>query len=105
MDAAYSADICDELGRIERIVDHADASALGHRAHRLQGALQMLGQCEHAAIAAELVDLAQDATPDWTDARRLLGVLQAGQGARVAGTLPTPLITRPDARPGDGSGH
>lgn len=105
MDAAYSADICDELGRIERIVDHADASALGHHAHRLQGALQMLGQCEHAAIAAELVDLAQDATPDWTDARRLLGVLQAGQGARVAGTLPNPLITRPDARPGDGSGH
>lgn len=105
MDAAYIADICNELGTIRRSVDQADASALGHHAHRLQGTLQMLGQCEHAAIAAELVDLAHDTAPDWTDAHRLLDVLQAGQSPRAAGTLPDPLITRPDARPGDGSGR
>lgn len=90
MDAAYIADIHDELGNMERVIDRADASALGHHAHRLQGTLQMLGQCEHAAIAAELVDLAHDAAPDWADARRLLDVLKAGQGSRPAGTLPMP---------------
>lgn len=90
MDAAYIADIRDELGSMERGVDRADTSALGHHAHRLQGTLQMLGQCEHAAIAAELVDLAHDAAPDWADARRLLDVLKAGQGSYAAGTLPVP---------------
>ncbi|MGG2099348.1 Hpt domain-containing protein [Stenotrophomonas sp. NRRL B-14846] len=90
MDAAYIADIRDELDSMERVVDRADASALGHHAHRLQGTLQMLGQCEHAAIAAELADLAHDAAPDWADARRLLDVLKAGQGSHAAGTLPVP---------------
>lgn len=90
MDAAYTADIRDELDRIERVVERADALALGHHAHRLQGALQMLGQSERAAIAAELADLAHGAAPDWTDARRLLDALQAGQGPRAAGTLPDP---------------
>ncbi|MCU1067745.1 ATP-binding protein [Stenotrophomonas maltophilia] len=90
MDAAYIADIRDELGNLERVVDRADASALSHHAHRLQGTLQMLGQCGHAAIAAELADLAHDAAPDWADARRLLGVLLAGQGSRTAGTRSEP---------------
>lgn len=87
---AYAADIGNELAQIERMIHLADARALRHHAHRLQGALQMLGECEQATIAADLSELGHDAVPDWADVRRLLGILQERHGARAAGTMPGP---------------
>lgn len=90
MDAAYDADIREELKKIAQAIGRADAPSLGHHAHRLQGTLQMLGRHAQATLAAQLVELAHDAAPDWAGARRLLDLLQAGQGSRTAGTLQVP---------------
>ncbi|MDA5337020.1 ATP-binding protein [Stenotrophomonas maltophilia] len=90
MDAAYDADIREELKKIAQAIGRADAPCLGHHAHRLQGTLQMLGRHAQAPLAAQLVDLAHDAAPDWAGARRLLDLLQPGQGSSGAGTLQAP---------------
>lgn len=87
-DLAYREDIGHELMRIEQAVEDADATALCHHTHRLQGTLQMCGAAAQADTAADLWELGQDAAPDWADARRLLQALQQWHGSRTAEAMP-----------------
>lgn len=88
--AAYEEDIDRELQCLQEAVDCCDAQRLRYHAHRLQGALQMLGAGCMAALAGELWELGDHAPPEWAEAGRLLAEMQAWRGSRVAGAAPAP---------------
>ena len=86
--AAYEEDIDHELQCLHEAIGHCDAVRLRHHAHRLQGALQMLGAGGMAALAGELWELGDCVPPRWDDARQVLAEMQRWRGSRGAGTAP-----------------
>lgn len=87
--AAYEEDIDSELRCLQEAIDSFDAQRLRHHAHRLQGALQMLGEGCMAALAGELWELGDGMPPAWAEAAgHLLTQMQAWRGSRIAGAAP-----------------
>lgn len=82
--ADYEQDIQAELVLLQAAVAACDAPALCHRAHRLQGVLQMRGAAAMQDVAGELWAVGNATAPDWSDAQRLLRVLLAWRGGSSA---------------------
>ncbi|MNT46877.1 Sensory/regulatory protein RpfC [compost metagenome] len=87
--AAYEEDMDRELQCLHEAIGHCDAVRLRHHAHRLQGALQMLGAGGMAALAGELWELGDCAPPRWGEARQMLAEMQRWRGSRSTEATPT----------------
>ncbi|SMR68871.1 MULTISPECIES: ATP-binding protein [Stenotrophomonas] len=86
--AAYEEDIDHELQCLHEAIARRDDAQLRHHAHRLQGALQMLGTDGMEALAGDLWELGDHTPPEWDDARQVLVEMQGWRGSRGAGTAP-----------------
>ncbi|WP_340571271.1 ATP-binding protein [Stenotrophomonas sp. G106K1] len=86
--AAYEEDIDHELQCLHEAIVRRDAARLRHHAHRLQGALQMLGAGGMAALAGELWELGDCVPPRWDDARQVLAEMQSWRGSRSTEATP-----------------
>ncbi|WMJ69173.1 ATP-binding protein [Stenotrophomonas sp. 24(2023)] len=85
----YRQAIAEELPGLLAAITQRDVAALRHRAHRLQGLAQMLGEPGWSAIAGDLWELADENT-DWRDAQRLADVLASQQAGRQHPQAPPP---------------
>ncbi len=86
--AAYEEDIDHELQCLHEAIGRCDAARLRHHAHRLQGALQMLGASGMEALAGELWELGDCMPPRWDDARQVLAEMQSWRGSRSTEATP-----------------
>ncbi|KAF1017144.1 MAG: Sensor protein EvgS [Stenotrophomonas maltophilia] len=93
---AYLDAISTELPGLLEAIRQCDATGLRHRAHRLQGLAQMLGETAWSEMASDLWELAVEApagrrghdTLDWADAQRLAVQLASQHAARQHPQVP-----------------
>lgn len=78
--------LADELSAMQRACAHRQAGLIRHHAHRMTGALRMLGQEDLADTAADLQELGLASAASWAEADRLLAYLQDAVPQIEAGT-------------------
>ncbi|MEG2805751.1 ATP-binding protein [Stenotrophomonas sp.] len=70
------ASLAEDLAAMQQALGCCEAAPLQHHAHRISGALHLMGQTELAGTAHDLCDLDLAEPAGWDDARRLLAHLQ-----------------------------